>query len=62
MWIYHGEPLSPLILDAISPWNEMADVIDDIMWESRENDTNLNEGTSNTGGSGVDDDFVQLLE
>ncbi|XP_052625705.1 uncharacterized protein LOC128132784 [Lactuca sativa] len=40
----------------------MADVIDDVMWESRENDTNLNEGTLNTGGSGVDDDFEELLE
>ncbi|XP_023752225.2 uncharacterized protein LOC111900576 [Lactuca sativa] len=32
------------------------------MWESRENDTNLDEGTSNTRGSGVDDDFAQLME
>ncbi|XP_023767031.1 uncharacterized protein LOC111915622 [Lactuca sativa] len=40
----------------------MADLIDDVMWESRENDTNLDEGTSNTRGSGVDDDFAQLLE
>ena len=40
----------------------MADVIDDVMWESRENDTNIDEGTSNTWGSSVDNDFEQLLE
>ncbi|XP_052624731.1 uncharacterized protein LOC128132267 [Lactuca sativa] len=61
-WIYHGEPLIPPVVDVVSPSNEMADVIDDVMWESRENDINLDEGTSNTGGSGVDDDFEELLE
>ncbi|XP_052625702.1 MDIS1-interacting receptor like kinase 2-like [Lactuca sativa] len=40
----------------------MADLINNVMWQSKENDTNLDEGTSNTRGSGVADDFTQLLE
>ncbi|XP_023736915.1 uncharacterized protein LOC111884847 [Lactuca sativa] len=60
--IYHGEPLIPPVVDVVSPSNEMVDVFDDVIWESRENDTNLDEGTSNTGGSGVYDDFEELLE
>ncbi|XP_052625734.1 uncharacterized protein LOC111902535 [Lactuca sativa] len=59
IWIYHGESFIPPV---VLPSNEMADLIDDVMWESRENDTNLDERTSNIRGSGVDDDFAQLLE
>ena len=55
IWIYHGESFIPPV---VLPSNKMADLIDDVMWESRENDTNLDEGTSNTRGSGVDDDFA----
>ena len=56
------EKCESFIPPVVLPSNEMNDLIDDVMWESRENDTDLDEGTANTSGTGVDDDFAQLLE
>jgi hypothetical protein len=60
-WSDHGEALIPPVV--LPPSNEMLDVIDDVMAELiTEDDTNLEEGASVPGGSGVEDGFSKLLE
>ena len=61
-WVYHGESRTPPIVNDVAPSNEMVGVIDDIMGEFKENDTNHDKGNSDTEGTGVDDGFHKLLE
>ncbi|XP_076936560.1 uncharacterized protein LOC143603730 [Bidens hawaiensis] len=63
-WIYHGESLIPpvVIVDEITPTNNMADVIEDVMNERREEDTNVDDRNSGSDSSDVRDDFEELLK
>ncbi|KAI3786099.1 hypothetical protein L1987_45226 [Smallanthus sonchifolius] len=64
MWSYHGESsIHPVIVvDDVEPRNDMDDVIEDVMGERMEEDTNTNEGNSGTESRGVRDDFEALLK
>ncbi|XP_076948530.1 uncharacterized protein LOC143620812 [Bidens hawaiensis] len=63
-WIYHGESLIPpvVIVDEITPTNDMADIIEVAMNESREEDTNVDDRDSGSDSSDVHDDFEELLK
>ncbi|KAJ0597604.1 hypothetical protein HanHA89_Chr04g0156521 [Helianthus annuus] len=59
-WTHHGESLIPphIDVDEVAPTNDMAGVIEDVMAERMEEDTNLDEEPS----TGVRDDFEELLK
>ncbi|KAJ0920707.1 putative Transposase-associated domain-containing protein [Helianthus annuus] len=65
-WTYHGESLIPEVevVDDVAPTNDtdMAAVIEDVMYERMEEDTDLNEGDLGTESSSVHDEFECLLK
>nr|BAJ33519.1 CACTA transposable element [Dahlia pinnata] len=64
IWTYHGESLIPavVVVDDVAPTNDMAGVIEDVMYERMEEDINLDEGNLGTESSGGCDDFEYLLK
>ena len=64
-WTYHGEtPIrpSPVVVNEVRGRSDMNDVIEDLIGERMEEDTDLNDGNSDTETSDVNDEFEALID
>ena len=53
-WIFHGEVDPPIVEEVAPRTDEMIDVLNDLIGEQTSNEATLDEGTSDSRGSGVD--------